>query len=207
MILAIVCSIFVALLGCSAVSPRYQMLQQSSLIQDQIESSMDTVIHKSIGPHTPISCSSLCLVEPSCRSFFHANLTGYCQIHKMVLSVLADPTPLAGSRYYIMNGQTDVDCGNPPEVECLGLTTSGTKAGDTATYTCLSSTSTTSTQTCADDGQWSGDLPICYSNSTRMRAPSAFALNRPDIVKPPIPDRFDRAQSDAFDLESAAGIY
>ncbi|KAL5012920.1 hypothetical protein ScPMuIL_011471 [Solemya velum] len=180
MIIAILCSIFVALLGCTAASPRYQMLQQSSLIQDQIEASMDTVIHTSIGPHTPISCSSLCLVEPSCRSFFHVNLTGYCQIHKKVLSVLTDPTSLNGSRYYIIDGQTDVDCGNPPEAACYNLTTSGTKAGDTATYTCLRLSSTTSKQTCADDGQWSGDLPRCdFVNFTLERCFSEIWIRLP----------------------------
>ncbi|KAL5006154.1 hypothetical protein ScPMuIL_017312 [Solemya velum] len=60
-----------------------------------------------------------------------------------------------------MDEQTDVDCGNPPEVLCRNLTTSGTKVGDTATYTCLSKKSKSDTQTCTDDGLWSGGLRQC----------------------------------------------
>ncbi|KAL5005574.1 hypothetical protein ScPMuIL_016732, partial [Solemya velum] len=135
-------------------------LHQSSLIVGQIEAAVDTVIYKSTGPHTPVSCAFLCLFELNCRSFFHVELIGHCQIHDVVLDVLKEPSMQTGSRYYVVNVQTDVDCGNPPEVECFGLSTSGTRAGDTATYECLSSTST-STQTCTDDGQWRGDLQIC----------------------------------------------
>lgn len=106
MLISILCGISVAFIGCLSVSPRHLKLHQSSLIVGQIEAAVDTVIYKSIGPHTPMSCAFLCLFELNCRSFFHVEPIGHCQIHDVVLDVLKEPSLQTGSRYYVVNVQT-----------------------------------------------------------------------------------------------------
>ncbi|KAL5005936.1 hypothetical protein ScPMuIL_017094 [Solemya velum] len=147
-----------------AVDPsRYLAVRQSSFALNQIEDLPDTVVYRSVEHHTLIHCSNMCLLDESCSSFFYS-LSGYCQLHNVVLNGLTQPSAHPGSHYYIVNNDnTDINCGNATEVECHNLTMSGTKVGDTAVYTCLRTSPDviTVTQTCASDGFWTGETPDC----------------------------------------------